>query len=302
MVLSSLLAFAILPVMVMLRPQQSSRRFVVLIESAALGALTYVLFNPFLVINLIWNRSVLRSNLGNSTAMYQVSGSGFANALRLIVLSASPAVVVGAAIGFLLLAWRRARSRSTPGQSTASCLGAGAAHVLLAAPAILVTIQFLLLATNKPPEYARFALLIDVLLLVTTMAAIGRLNSTRARHVLAMALLAFTLPFALPYVAGFVRDASPRPSRLIAAERLKDLLDQGTATSLELSAEPAPYCMPPLDLFRTRLILPPTGGSAAADVSLRLNPAGTRAPISWADVRFAIVPRRAATTAVSSPP
>jgi hypothetical protein len=61
--------------------------------------------------------------------------------------------------------------------------------------------------------------------------------------------------------------------------------------------------MPPVDLFQTRLVLPPAGKPAAdVDVSVRLGAGGGRAPISWADVRFGIVTRRQTTTAVSSPP
>jgi hypothetical protein len=294
MVLSSLLAFAILPVMVMLRSQPASRRVALLVESAALGAAIYMLFNPFVVINLLTNRAVLRSNLGNSTAMYQVSAGGFANALRLIVMSASPAVVVAMAVGALFLSSRIARMNRGGGGRVC------AAHLLLAAPAMLVTIQFLLLATGKPPEYARFALLIDVFLLVTAVAAIGQLRSTRSKHILAMAVLAFTLPFALPYVGAFVRDALSRPSRIAAATMLLKMNDPYRAT-IAVPAEPAPYCMPPVDLFSSRLVLPPAGVLATADFTVLLNPS-TRAPISWADVRLTIVPRRAATTAVSSPP
>jgi hypothetical protein len=281
------------------------------------------------VINLLTNRAVLRSNLGNSTAMYQVSAGGWVNALWLIVIGASPSLVVGAVVGALALVWR---ARQTARGGAALCPGVErgrAAHLLLAAPAMLVTVQFFVLATGKPPEYARFALLIDVFLLVTAVAAIAQLRSTRSKHILAMALLAFTLPFALPYVGAFVRDASPNTSRWTAAGMLRTISQQGAST-IAVEVEPAPYCMPPVDLFAKPLVLtPPVAQNWPGDLVVRVNPAGSCAPISWADTRFSVFkprvigqallhnsvgaepqparaadsfPRRSATTAVSSPP
>ncbi len=298
MVISSLLAFAVLPVMVVLRQQSFSRKLVVCVESASVGIATYAILNPFVLINLFTNRAVLESNLSNSTAMYHIDAGGLVNALRLVVLGASP-VVAGAfalAIARLLI-----KTHPTPGQSAAPPRVSRAALILLAAPAALVALQFVLLATNKPAEYARFALVLDAFLLVTVYAAIGAVRSARFRRILAMGIFAFTVPFAVPYVFAFIRDASGNTSRLAAAERLSACMMTHEMT-VELPAEPAPYCTPPVDLFRTKLILPPTGQSTFADVVVRMNTSLTRAPISWADVRFAIVPRRKPATAVSSPP
>ena len=95
----------------------------------------------------------------------------------------------------------------------------------------------------KPPEYARFGLLIDVFLLVVVFAAAGQLQSTRARRAVAAAIVVFVIPFAVPYIVAFVRDASPHPSRLVAARTLKSFINQG-ATTVRVSAEPAPYNTP----------------------------------------------------------
>ena len=111
MVISALLAFAILPVMVLLGPRRI--RLSVLIRATALGALIYVIFNPFVLIHLLGHREILRSNVGNSTAMYHVSAGGVRNALALIVEGASPVLVLVGAFGGVCLAWRRWRWRIT---------------------------------------------------------------------------------------------------------------------------------------------------------------------------------------------
>jgi hypothetical protein len=55
------------------------------------------------------------------------------------------------------------------------------------------------------------------------------------------------------YVWQFVRDSSARTTRLIAAERLARLSRNGN--TIGLTAEPAPYSMPPVDLFTRKLVL-----------------------------------------------
>src|SRR5207249_4560472 len=105
------------------------------------------------------------SNLGNSTDMYRLSFGGIANALSLLLLGTSPALAAIGVAGavFLLLTFTMRRLRP-PEQSY--CPGRGDVAWLLAAPAALVMIQYLLLADGKPPEYARFALLPDTFLLL----------------------------------------------------------------------------------------------------------------------------------------
>ena len=173
---------------------------------------------------------------------------------------------------------------------------------MLVAPAIAVAIQFFLLAAGKPPEYARFGLLIDAFLLVIAFNAAGRLRSAGARRVAAVAIVLLTLPFGAIYVTGFVRDSGGQTSRLAAAAKLKELVGAG-ATRILVPAEPAPYCMPPVDLFRARLILAPPGHPAPADVIVVTDPRASPAPISWADVRFEIIaPPAGPASGVSSPP
>ena len=296
MVLSGLLALAVLPMMIFLRPRPARERLITLMLAGSVAVATYVVFNPFVAINAVVDRELLRSNLGNSTDMYRISLGGVGNAFRLIVEGASPVVVIGGVIGLAVLLVARAQRRKIG--SIEDCPGRGDVGWLFLAPTILVMLQFVLLADGKPPEYARFGLLPDTFLVVGAFAGVALLRQRGARATLAIALALLTLPFGLLYVRAFVRDARPVTSRLATARHISDL---GVKT-IHIVAEPAPYCMPPVDLFRQQLILTTPDESAGADVHLRVDPQRSATPISWADVPFTLSStRRASATTVSSP-
>jgi hypothetical protein len=261
MILSGLLAFAILFVMVFLRQGEVHRRMPALAIAMAAGVVTYVLTNPFVLINIVSRPERFQSNISNSTDMYGTSGGGFGNALRLIMTGTSPLLAfVGVCGIFFLIRERIGR--------------------LLLAPAALVLVMFIALAAGKPPEYARFALPLDVTLLIAAFTALGRARHHWPRVALATLLIAFTTVSAVPYWRGFLRDCAPTTSRLSAALGLHLMPHR----ELRLSAEPAPYCLPPVDLFRTKLLLVPPGqpGDVIIDRSLAMN------SISWADVRITV--------------
>ena len=302
MILTGVVAFTVLMTMVLLRREKWIANLAIAVIATAV---VYAVTNPFVVFNAIVRPQLLRSNLGNTAEMYHVSVGGVANALSLVVEGTSPVLTAAGVAGaaFLLA--------SSVGRRGGSRIG-----WLIAVPAAFVMIQFVLLATNKPAEYGRFALLIDVSLLIAAFAAVGRVMSDRPRTALAALLVAFTAVGGFPYLRGFVRDCRPVTSRLEAAERLKSLADEGAKT-IRVAAEPAPYAVPPVDLFRYQLILPPAKANAptvGADVMITIDSAHAAAPISWTDGRFAIVSpmekvrslqrlatRPAATTRVSSP-
>ncbi|MEA2708440.1 MAG: hypothetical protein QOF78_1041 [Phycisphaerales bacterium] len=307
MVLSGLLAFAILPMMAFLRPGPARERWMKLIAAGGVGVMTYVVSNPFVAINAIFNRGVLRSNLGNSTDMYRISFGGVGNAFRLIAEGASPVVLIGGVIGLaVLIAARRRRRRDG---CIEECPGRGDVGWLLLAPAGLVLLQFILLADGKPAEYARFALLPNTFLVVAAFAGIALLHGSRPRATLAIGLTMLTVGFGAPYVLAFVRDSRTVTSRLVAAERIRELSRTTGVSDIILTAEPAPYSAPPVDLFRNRLILAPKdallASEAAKSISIlvTIDPALAPAPVSWADVRFVIEnvhPRSTGATTVSS--
>jgi hypothetical protein len=260
---------------------------IVLAQSFALAVVTYAILNPFVVIHLLGDRAILHSNVGNSTAMYATSFGGIRNAARLLVEAASPIGVIAGVIGLAIVARRPTRQS----------LG-----YLLAAPALAALIQFIVLASNKPPEYARFAMLITAGLVVAAWVTIQRIKSPSARATLTVAVTIFTLCFGLIYVRAFHRDSQETTSR-IASAHLLSMLNTWPASAagvtIAVPAEPAPYCMPPVDLFRNRLILVPPGEPVPADVIVSLPEYHSFAPISWADVRFFIT-RRTPPLAVSS--
>ena len=264
MVISSLLAFSILPVMTMLRRQTWRQRILLTLLAVGTGIAVYFLTNPYVAINLVRNRAVLRSNLGNTTNMYHVGGwiGGLQNGFSLLAEGASPGVLVGGwiALAAWVVGYRNSRIRSA-GINAAPNEGSQTIALLLAVPAGLQCIQFMALAAGKPGEYGRFAIFLDVTLLMATMAGLARLaNSFRHHHrvaVIAGAILVGSIGmFGGRYLAGFVRDCRPLTSRLIAAAKIRADLDAG-ARSIALWAEPAPYSFPPVDLFKYRLLLVP---------------------------------------------
>ena len=255
MVISSLIIFAILPLMTLFRRDSWARRARTAAGAAAVGALVYVLTNPYVPYNLLFNRALLQSNLGTSTAMYQVSGSanGFINGLRLVAEGTSPLLAAAGLAGAagLLLRARRRPSDFPP---------VGVRHVmsLLALPAAIVMVQFVALGAGKPGEYGRFALLPDTVLCVMAVAGIYRLTERPAWRGVALAgLIAATGVFGVAYTARFIADAAGQTSRLALAERLDEL----GPVPLAVTAEPAPYCLPPVNLFDRPIELLPRGTS-----------------------------------------
>jgi hypothetical protein len=125
------------------------------------------------------------------------------------------------------------------------------------------------------------------------------MHTSRASVGLVALLVLTTAIPGLLYLRGFVRDSRPETSR-IATARLLQIQNEHGARTLALWAEPAPYCMPPVDLFGWEVLLVPAGttpasAANAADVSVRTADApGGRTwrglfastPVSWADRTF----------------
>jgi hypothetical protein len=261
MVISSLIIFVILPVMTLLRPQSWAARVGIAMGSALVGGLVYALTNPYVPYNLLFNREVLRSNLGTSTAMYHVGGgtNGFLNAIRLVAEGVSPILAALGVVGLIALLVRRRSGLAAP-------------HVwaLLSVPALIVVVQFVALGAGKPGEYGRFALLPDTVLCLAAAAGVSHWASGPGarRIVLGFCVLA-TGFFGATYTARFLADARETTSRLALAERLRELPRFGWNT-VEVTAEPAPYCLPPVNLFEGTIVLLPPGqvGPAGADAVL----------------------------------
>lgn len=329
MVLSALPVFAILPVMVLLRPIAWRTRSLHLLASIAAGVGTYLVTNPYILINLLTNRAVLESNFGNSLAMYAVGRwrEGLLTAGQLIAAGATLPIAVGGAVAAVAFVLTRAR------RSDASCTSQRAAGLLLLTPALLIVLQFVALAAGKPGEYGRFAIFPDIALTIAAVALVHHVLSTH-RKLYTLLLIVLVWDAAREgflYERGFWRDARDGGTRLRLARELDDLHLHGART-LGVFAEPAPYVMPPVDLFGWKLLLLPRDADAAtfaaADVILwpedsfaephsidaagdhfisrrvapdpgelpdpvrRLLPRSMDTPISWADKPFLLLVQR----------
>lgn len=329
MVLSAWPTFVVIPLAVILRERAWRRCVGMALAGVVVGGAVYLATNPYIPINLLVNRAVLRSNFGNSLAMYELTrfGDGTVNALRLILEAAAIAPMVLGLAGLGGFAWaaaRRVRRRDGWVESTEVVLQRRGG-LLLAVLAGVVFLQFCALGAGKPPEYARFGLFPAVALTIGGFVALGRwVPSPAVRAVTATFVVALTAVTGLSYVAGFVRDCQPPTTRLLTAAKLEELREQGGRT-MGVLADPAPYVLPPVNLFDWRIVLMPRRPDAAAlsSVDVLVRPWGTgpfaaegfeaddpvferrwglyRTPISWADKPFQIIVQFSADAAKGTP-
>jgi hypothetical protein len=317
MVLSAVVAFLILPLMTLLRPAAWGRRAGVAATAGLLGVVAYCVTNPYVPINLVRDPTVVRENLGALSKAKAIVGrsseiGAVANAHRLIVDGAS---VVGGAFGLIGILIAVANRRWWGAHSKAKAVA-----ILLGVPAAVVALQFVALAGGKMGEFGRFAILPDVALVLVgvTVAFSTRIARWWPGPMLAtLALLTGLQGYS--YLAGFWADGRQgKASRDVAAARLEELWNRGART-IGVRADPAPYCLPPIDFTRWKVLLMPEDfragdGEAWPDVMVfpvdDVEPSGEvagtpyvrstvlgnrpwgRARISWADKPFEIRTRR----------
>ena len=277
MVLSSLPVFVILPLMTLLRRQSWRNRIVVTLAAGVIAVDVYFLTNPYVLIHLIRRDPVLWSNLGNSTAMYRAGGSfdALINAIKLISEGTSPVLAVMGVAGAALLArraWRVRKEQSAPEVARRTT------GILLAAPAILVLVQFVALAAGKPGEYGRFAILPDTFLAIEAVVAIATFDrSETSRRVMLAVLLTSTTAYGAMYLRQFVSDCGTTTTRLRAAAELSG----PPHVPVAVENDPAPYSLPPVNLFDRKIILLPRGAEPAAaltETTIRVRPVDEPAP------------------------
>ena len=313
MVLSAATAFALLPAMTLLRPMPWRERIRLALLAALLGAAVYAATNPYVVINSFTaaGRGVIRSNLSNLRQTRAIFGAGrpvegAIHSAGLVGEGASPLLAAAGGVGALLLGARAVRTRRDRSPAAVTRRAAG---VLLAVPAVLTAGQFAFLGADKAGEFGRFFLLPNVFLAVEAVAAVATfLRPGATRGAAAGVLFATTAVAGGLYLRGLVRDSRPVTSRLAEAERLKSLRLAGDH-SLAVVADPAPYCLPPTDLFEGDIIkLPPGSGGGFEDARAgvfvravdvpptrgdslirRIARSLTATRISWADKPFEVV-------------
>jgi hypothetical protein len=327
MVLTGYVAFAVLPIMTLLRPISWRERISIATKAALIGFANFTLTDPYLPFNILFRRQVLHSNVGNYGTFYQprLSWTGilFAGQSMIEGMSTGPSVI--GFIGVIFFLWTRCRdmglrpmrvASEVESSQTIDASGTGrkpvsqrAVGLLLAAPAVLVLIQFVLLADGKTAEYARFALMPAIALGICAAALIDRLKFNPREKAMGSALLiASALYFGIRYDLNFALDNRTDSTRRTAARQIDAYKSQ--ASTIAVWAEPAPYCMPPVDLFHWKLLLLPHGSAAPAGmVSVRpidepeptpgdarkitftADPERASSPISWANKPFEILAR-----------
>jgi hypothetical protein len=250
------------------------------------------------MIHLLGDRSILQSNLSNSQAMYRAAlePGTLLRAAELIGDGASP-VFAFAGVLALLFVRRRNWLRNL---------------ILILCLPILV--QFVALASGKPGEYARFGLVIDISLMLLTASGIAVIFKSTSRRILAMSVLcAACAVWSAGYVWHFGRDSIDRTGRMIIAERLQQTYQNG-ARELAMYADPAPYCLPAVNLFDWKMVLLDPGAAPSTSTDVLIKPIDTvpasdppmldfdirywtharllDTPISWASKPFRVLVRK----------
>jgi len=315
MVLSTLPIFCVLPLMTLLRSASWPRRLKVTAAAAFVGLAVYSATNPYVVIHQFWHHDVFQSNIGNSTAMYKVSKplEGLFNEARLVAEGMSVPLALAGASGMIALGIRAVSVRKVRSEQENIRRATG---LLLAAPALLVAGQFALIGADKPGEFGRFMLLPDIFLMVEAVVAIATYLPERVEHPLfsarglawsqnvrglirtiaATVLLASTGLGGFAYLNGFIADSQPGNTRLEEARQLETKYQAG-ARKMAVAADPAPYCLPPVDLFAWTILKMPaatisSGKNIAADIlvmPIDRSPEQNSlmsTPISWAAKPF----------------
>jgi hypothetical protein len=244
----------ILPVMTLLRRQSWRDRIIVTAASGLIGIDVYFLTNPYVLLHLIRHDPVLTSNLGNSAAMYRAGGSlaALLNSALLVGEGTSYLLALAGAVGAVALFLRAVRVRMDWSESEVARRSAG---FLLAAPALLVGVQFVALAAGKPGEYARFGILFDTFLMVEAVVAVVTfVRPARWQRAALGALLLSTGLWGANYQLRFLGDSVGTSTRLRGAA---ELAERPAGEAIAVEADPAPYSLPPVNLFDRKIVLVP---------------------------------------------
>jgi hypothetical protein len=209
------------------------------------GWFVYLLVNPYLVINYFTNRAVLESNFGNSLAMYQVDRI-YAGLVRVMQLTVEGTTALVAFVGLVGLVWALRRKAH--------------AALVLAVPAFVFFVQFVLIGAGKPAEYGRFGIFTNtalaigaaVLVVYVSRGGVARRWRSLGAGVIAIASLLAAGLGGGQYLYSFWRDATPLNTRM---EHAAWIAEVDPSVPIGLLAEPAPYSCPPLCFAERRVLL-----------------------------------------------
>lgn len=253
MVPSALPVVLVVPVAVMLRKEAWGRRIKAVGIAAAVTVGVYVTTNPYVPINAFRRPEVLRSHFSNSADFYRLGGrDALPNAVMLLGAGMSPLLAFAGLLsaGAIFLRIIRKKERVSKGRVIA---------LLLGVPAALGLLQFVAFAGGQPGDYGRLALLPNAALALAAVCMVGRgAGRSQFRLFLLGTMLLTTLAPGAIYVAGFVRDAGTKTTRLEVAAELEAIRGRGFA-NLTAPMDPAPFSLPSVDLWKWRIELPPRG-------------------------------------------
>lgn len=272
MVLSTLPLLLLIPVVFFMKDPRMAIRG---LWGMGIAIIIYLLLNPYIWIDLLFHRARLSSNISNTAAMYHLSiFSAIGDALRLTATGTSWSVFIVGIFTLAILLTRKDKRR-----------------LLLIIAGLLVWVPFVVFAAHKPAEYARFALLPDVLLMLLTILWLAEFPQViRPWGVIAL-LIGIVVP-GLAYWRGYLADTDPNNTRMQLAADLAQW-SHGRSLSIALTAEPAPYCAPPMNLFDWKLILLPRDSTMrASDLPLDFSISAvdtSPTPMSWASKQFAVL-------------
>ncbi len=251
MVMTMTISFLMLPMAWWSRRPRDLRR-ANLIVSICLGLVVFAITNPFVLLN----PSALAENAGNTASHYGTSDVGFWSAVGWLGRVFGPFVYGGAIIGSLgivlvilyALSGFRSRIRRR--------------HQLLLPMAVLAAASaatFFLTSFGRPPDHVRFVLLGYACGIVGTF---GLWKLKRDDHP-TTSVWTRPLPIwvgvglALPFLIAlgpwqFVSNAWGRDGRSAAAQAIAEHpMARGV---LFIDNDPAPYAVPPFDLWRWRAV------------------------------------------------
>jgi hypothetical protein len=253
LVLTGLAGVLLWPMLLVARKGNLRRTLVDLVLAGGVGLAVYLITNPYVPYNLLFNRAALASNVENSLAMYTITRipAGFWRVGQLLLESCGPAVVLGGLIALVWLGFRWPRQIALAG-----------------VPGLATLLLCIAIGAGKPAEFARFLLLPVILLAVGTAALAATLTLRHLSWGIAATLLALALMRTPAYLHSFYVDARyHRESRHCAARYLREhVAPHGVIGVVQ---EPAPYAIPPLDFtHRTICLLPARRGPHLADQGL----------------------------------
>ncbi|MCC6239043.1 MAG: hypothetical protein IT448_01905 [Phycisphaerales bacterium] len=312
MVLTGLVAVLVLPVMLWRVDRHATSRWRDLLLALVVSSAVFFATNPYLILGLLRPGTAVSSNFANHFTFYNLhhwSGSlidaaGFtADAITWPILTAG----LIATTLFIARSIQRKRNETTVLIDDDQRRGRNCAWLLMISAAG-VFLPFVLFAKDRPTEFARFAALGHIALLLAAIGLIAQLRQPATRALVWVALIGWVGISGLGYLKAFQDDAQQRGSRQMGAEILQILHASGYRT-LYVQAEPAPYCLPPVDLSSWQIILLPAAtpmtnlpagsigiravdkpdGTIAALGSLKRAVIGAAlwpAPMSWASKPF----------------